>query len=56
MPSKIVQVDTIPYTMNGKKVELAVKQIIENKVVDNKESLSNPESLDYYKKICQILI
>ena len=56
VPSKIIQVDTIPYTMNGKKVELAVKQIIENKVVDNKESLSNPESLDYYKKISHLLI
>ena len=36
---------------NGKKVELAVKQIIQNEEVKNKDSLINPEALDYYKNI-----
>jgi acetoacetyl-CoA synthetase len=31
-----------------KKVELAVKKVIEGKPVLNKDALSNPESLDHY--------
>ena len=34
---------------NGKKVEIAVKKIIHNEEVTNKESLSNPNCLDEYK-------
>ena len=51
MPYKIIQIEDIPYTINGKKVELAVKNIVEGKNVANIDSLSNPESLNFYKKI-----
>ena len=47
MPYKIIQIEDIPYTINGKKVELAVKNIVEGKNVDNIDSLSNPESLNF---------
>ena len=50
VPSKIFAVDSIPYTLSGKKVELAVRHIINGDVVKNKESLANPESLEQYKK------
>ena len=51
LPSDIIQVQDIPYTLNGKKVEIAVKNIIDGKVVENIDSISNPECLDeYYKK------
>ena len=33
VPAKIIQVKDIPYTINGKKVEMAVKQIIQNRNV-----------------------
>ena len=39
-------VPDIPYTINGKKVEIAVKKIIHNQSVNNRDSLSNPECLD----------
>jgi acetoacetyl-CoA synthetase len=48
VPSKIVAVPDIPYTLNMKKVELAVKKIIEGHPVLNKDALINPESLDYF--------
>ncbi|MBI45299.1 MAG: acetoacetate--CoA ligase [Candidatus Marinimicrobia bacterium] len=49
IPSLLLQVDDIPYTINGKKVELAIKKIIHNQSVNNKDSLSNPECLEQYK-------
>jgi len=51
VPYRIIQIQDIPYTINGKKVELAVKNIIDGKDVTNIDALSNPESLDFYKNI-----
>jgi acetoacetyl-CoA synthetase len=48
VPAKIIAVPGIPYTLNMKKVELAVKKIIHGQEVLNKDSLTNPEALDYY--------
>jgi acetoacetyl-CoA synthetase len=48
VPAKIIAVPDIPYTLNMKKVELAVKKVIEGKAVLNKDALSNPQSLDFY--------
>mgnify|MGYP002640364837 CR=1 FL=1 len=48
VPSITKQVDDIPYTINGKKVELAVKKIIHGQEVKNKEALANPECLDNF--------
>ncbi|WP_000372273.1 acetoacetate--CoA ligase, partial [Leptospira interrogans] len=46
VPSKILEVADIPYTINMKKVEIAVKKTIQGEPVTNKEALSNPESLE----------
>jgi acetoacetyl-CoA synthetase len=51
VPAKIIPVPAIPYTLNMKKVELAVKKVIQGQPVLNKDALSNPESLDYYENI-----
>jgi len=51
VPAKIIQVPDIPYTLNMKKVESAVTNIIHGKPVLNRDSLINPESLDYYEKL-----
>ncbi len=48
VPAKIIPVDAIPYTISGKKVELAVRKIIHGQDVKNKDALANPESLDLY--------
>ena len=55
IPSKIIKVKGIPYTINGKKVEVAVKKVIEGKTVTNKESLSNPETLSQFRNIPELL-
>jgi acetoacetyl-CoA synthetase len=49
VPAKIIAVDDIPYTINMKKVELAVKNVIHGKPVLNRDALANPEALDLYK-------
>ncbi len=51
VPAKIIAVPDIPYTLNMKKVELAVKKMVENKPVLNKDALKNPEALDFYAGI-----
>ena len=51
VPFKIFRVKDIPYTLNGKKIELAVKNIINNEKVLNKSSIANPSSLEYFKDI-----
>ncbi|MDI6732982.1 MAG: acetoacetate--CoA ligase, partial [Planctomycetota bacterium] len=51
MPAKILEVPDIPYTMNMKKVESAVTNIIHGKPVLNRDALKNPESLDYYENL-----
>jgi len=53
-PSKVLQVAGIPYTMNGKKVELAIKQILENEPVLNIDALKNPKILEYFKNIPEL--
>ncbi len=48
VPAKIIHVPDIPYTLNMKKVELAVKNMIHGKEVKNRDALKNPESLDFF--------
>jgi acetoacetyl-CoA synthetase len=56
VPAKIISVKEIPYTINGKKVELAVRSVIHNQPVLNKDALANPEALDYYLDIPELRI
>jgi acetoacetyl-CoA synthetase len=51
IPSIIYQVESIPHTISGKKVELAVTRILNGEEVDNKEALANPDSLEQFYKI-----
>jgi len=48
VPAKILEVTDIPYTLNMKKVELAVHKVIHGRDVKNKDALKNPEALDFF--------
>lgn len=48
IPRKVFETKSIPQTINGKKVELPVKQIVSGFKVKPSSTLANPESLDYY--------
>ena len=54
VPAKILSTPEVPYTLNMKKVELAVKKIIEGQPVLNRDALGNPEALDYYENIAEL--
>ncbi|MFO7963827.1 MAG: acetoacetate--CoA ligase [Desulfobacterales bacterium] len=54
VPSKILAVPDIPYTLNMKKVELAVKQTVEGCPVMNKDALINPESLEFFTHLPEL--
>ena len=56
VPSKIIQVNDIPRTKNGKIVEVAVKNIIEGNKVKNLKSLENPSVLNQYKNLIELKI
>ncbi|MBU43136.1 MAG: acetoacetate--CoA ligase [Spirochaetaceae bacterium] len=51
VPAVILSVSSIPYTRNMKKVEIAVREIVEGRSVKNKEALSNPECLLEYQDL-----
>ncbi|MBN1847998.1 MAG: acetoacetate--CoA ligase [Deltaproteobacteria bacterium] len=54
VPTKVLAVPDIPYTLNMKKVELAVKKVIQGQAVLNKDALKNPESLDFFADIQEL--
>ena len=54
VPAKILETKGIPYTINLKKVEIAVKKIIQGEYVTNRDALANPEVLDYYRDIPEL--
>ncbi|MFC1846166.1 acetoacetate--CoA ligase [Chloroflexota bacterium] len=51
VPAKVIAIGDIPYTINMKKVELAVWNVIHGKAVLNLDALANPQSLDLYRNI-----
>jgi acetoacetyl-CoA synthetase len=51
VPDLIVSVAALPRTLSGKIVELAVRAVVHNLPVKNKEALANPEALEYFKDI-----
>ncbi|RHY88829.1 hypothetical protein DYB35_002842, partial [Aphanomyces astaci] len=48
VPGLIVACPDIPYTVSGKKVEIAVKRVLGGKTITNASALRNPESLAWF--------
>ena len=51
MPDRIFQIDAVPYTLTGKKMEVPVRKILLGMAVDkaaSRDAMSNPTSLDYF--------
>lgn len=49
VPKKILQVKDIPRTRSGKIVELAVREIVHHRAINNLEAIANPESLEEFR-------
>ena len=54
VPAKVVSINDIPRTKNGKIVELAVKSTIEGNEIKNIQALANPEVLKEYKNLKEL--
>jgi acetoacetyl-CoA synthetase len=55
VPALILEVPDIPYTLNMKKVETAVANIVNNRPVTNRDALTNPESLNFYSELLPLI-
>jgi len=51
VPAKIIAVDEVPYTFNGKKAEISVKRAVDGMDVSNLSALRNPESIATLKRL-----
>ena len=54
VPSVVIKVPEIPRTKSGKIVELAVRKVIHGEMVNNKEAIANPESLEFFENLPQL--
>ncbi|XP_072163889.1 acetoacetyl-CoA synthetase-like [Diadema setosum] len=54
VPALILETKDIPYTISGKKVEVAVKKIIAGEEIIQRGAFSNPDSLDLYKNLPEL--
>lgn len=51
IPDEVFQIDAVPYTMTGKKLETPVKKILMGFDLEksvNRDSMRNPETIDYF--------
>ncbi|KAJ7680753.1 hypothetical protein DFH06DRAFT_1164098 [Mycena polygramma] len=50
VPAFVFETEDIPYTVNGKRIEIAVKQIVSGSNLKPSGTVANPESLQLYYK------
>jgi acetoacetyl-CoA synthetase len=54
VPARIIQVADIPRTKSGKIVEIAVRHVIHDREVRNREALANPEALELFRDLPEL--
>jgi acetoacetyl-CoA synthetase len=54
VPAKVLQVADIPRTKSGKIVELAVREAVHGRPVNNGEALANPEALELFRNRAEL--
>ena len=53
VPRTIMPAPDIPYTVNGKKMELAVKRALAGDKITNRAAMANPQAIDYFVALSQ---
>jgi len=53
-PAKIIAAPAIPRTLSGKIVEIAVREAIHGRPVQNEDALANPEILDFFRDLPEL--
>jgi acetoacetyl-CoA synthetase len=54
VPAKIIAVPDIPRTRSGKLTELAVRDVIHGRAVQNIEALANPQALEHFRNLAEL--
>jgi acetoacetyl-CoA synthetase len=54
VPELVLACPDVPYTMSGKKVEIAVRNMIDGRPVKNRSALANPDSLDWFAHVPEL--
>ncbi|MDJ0832257.1 MAG: acetoacetate--CoA ligase [Gammaproteobacteria bacterium] len=54
VPARVIQVTEIPRTKSGKIVELAVRDVVHGRSIQNIGALANPEALEQYRDIPEL--
>jgi acetoacetyl-CoA synthetase len=54
VPAKILAVADIPRTMNGKIVEIAIREVVHGRPIGNRDALANPEALEHFRKRAEL--
>jgi acetoacetyl-CoA synthetase len=54
VPAKIIAVPDLPRTLSGKLTELAVRNIIHGRPVQNRDALANPASLELFRDLVEL--
>ena len=54
VPAKIIQVPEIPRTLSGKIVELAVRELVHGRPVNNVDALANPVALEHFADLTEL--
>jgi acetoacetyl-CoA synthetase len=54
VPARIISAPEIPRTRSGKIVELAVRSMVHGEPVKNKESLANPDALEFFRDLPEL--
>jgi acetoacetyl-CoA synthetase len=54
VPAKIIQAPDLPRTINGKLVELAVRDVVHGLPARNTDALANREALDFFSDLPEL--
>ena len=59
VPDEVLQIEAVPRTLSGKKLEVPVKKILMGAKPDrsaSRDSLANPESLDFFSELAERIV
>jgi len=55
VPAVVVAVDDLPRTRSGKLAEIAVREIVHGRSVNNRAALANPDALDLFTDLPELI-
>ncbi len=54
VPARVIAVADLPRTLSGKLVELAVRNVVHGRPVENRDALANPQALELFRDLPEL--